>query len=195
MTAAEEQELREECNALAQAEQSPWEPRCVARAFMSVTPGALVLTMQQWIDLEAVKSPLLLGRWPENDDAGIAQRSAAVDAFGLGQLVLEWEEADELWQAMLDAVQEAFAMNIKMRAPGASGLGAATGFGLALPILACLLSELHMSRLDALATPVCQAFGLIAGHRSNQGWTALDATYAQRDSDLVVNPHTEEEAI
>lgn len=194
MTDAEEQELRAECNALAQAEQSPWEPRCVARAFMSPAPGALGLSMQRWIDLEAVKSPLLLGRWPEGE-AALAQRSAAVDVFELGALVLEWEEADELWQAMLDAVREAFALNIKMRAPGASGLGAAAGFGLALPILSCLLSELHMSRLDALATPVAQAFGLIAGHRSNQGWSALDATYTQRDSGLVVTPRAEKEAI
>ena len=193
MTEAEEQELREECNALAQAEQSPWEPRCVARAFMSPAPGALVLTMQRWIDLEAVKSPLLLGRLPDGDDL-VAQMSAAVHAFDLGAMEVTPAELLELAEAMLDAVREAFAMNIKMRAPGASGLGAASGFGLALPILACLLSELHLSRLDALATPVCQAFGLIAGHRSNQGWTALDATYAQRDSGLVINQHTEEEA-
>lgn len=160
---------------------------------MTPSPGALVLTMQGWIDLEAVKSPLLQGRLPEGDDL-VGQMSAAVDAFGLGQLEVTPGELLELAEAMLDAVHAAFAMNIKLRAPGAMGGGADRGFGVALPILSCLLSELHLSRTDALATPVAQAFGLIAGHRHNQGWQALDATYAQRDTGVVARQQTEEEA-
>lgn len=183
MDAVEEQQLRAISEALAGAEQSPWEPRCVSKAFAS-RPGGLVLTMQGWIDLDAVCSPFLEGRLPDGDDA-VAQLSAAVDAFGLGPLEVKPDDAIELAEAMRKAVTEAFSMQLKMQPPGDTSPKAPGGFGSWLPIFACLVAQIGMSRLDALATPVCQAFALIATHRHNQGWLVSDATYAQRDADLT----------
>jgi len=180
MTAEEEQNLRALGADLAGAEQSPWQPRVVCRAFARV-PGALVLTMQGWIDLEAARSPLLEGSLPDADDAD-GQLTRAVDAFGLGPLVAEPGERDLLVVAMLDAVFAAFETRLAMRAPGPESSPLAPGgFGAWLPVLACLIAQLGMSRPDALATPVAQAFALIAAHRHNQGWHVTEATYAQRD--------------
>jgi len=180
MTEDEEQKLRALGAELAGVEQSPWEPRCVCAAFARV-PDPLVLTMQGWIDLEAVKSPLLEYKPIDADDAD-GQLSAAVNAFNLGPLITEPKERDVLVEAMLDAVTRAFATGVKMRTPGKSdGPMAPGGFGRWLPILSCLVAQLGMSRLDALTTPVAQTFALIAGHRHNQGWGVQDASYAQRD--------------
>jgi len=179
MTETEEQDLRALGAAIAKAEQSPWEPRCVCKAFASA-PGALVLTLQGWIDLDAARSPLLEGKGIDADDAE-GQLTAAVNAFGLGPLLTEPEDRDTLVEAMLDAVHAAFSTHLKMRCPGESRAQAPGGFGKWLPILACLVAQLGMSRPEALATPVIQALALIAAHRSNQGWTVADLSYAQRD--------------
>jgi len=179
MTEAEERGLCELSAELAGAEKSPWQPRCVCRAF-AYAPGKLVLTMQSWINLEAIRSPLLVGKRPEGDTLQ-AQLSAAVDAFGIGPLEVTVEEAAELIDTMLDAVYAAFETQIKLRAPGASGPQQPGGCGDWLPVFSCLVAQIGMSRRDALATPVAQAFALIASHRINQGWHVVDATYAQRD--------------
>lgn len=177
MTPAEEQHLRAWSAELAGAEQSPWEPRCVARAFASA-PGALVLTMQGWIDLDAARSPLLSGGLPET----VEDLTAAVDAFGLQPFEADPELALAFAQDALDAVNRAFEAQIRMRAAGATGSTLSGGFGDWLPILSCLIAQLGMTRLDALSTPVAQAFAIIAGHRHNQGGIVADATYAQRDA-------------
>lgn len=184
MTDAEKTGLLELSADLARAEQSPWQPRCVCRAFASA-PGALVLTMQGWIDLEAARSPLLEGKRPESDRLQ-AQLSAAVDAFGIGPLEVTAEEADELIDAMHDAICAAFATQLKLSQPGESGPNSQAdgGCGSWLPVLSCLIAQFGMSRLDALATPVCQAFAVIVSHRLNQGWHVAEATYAQRDAAL-----------
>ena len=184
MTEAEERGLRELSADLAGAEKSPWQPRCVCRAFAS-RPGALVLTMQGWIDLEAVRSPLLEGKRPQGDDLQ-AQLSAAVDAFGLGPLKVTMEEADELIDAMLDAIYAAFDTQIKLRQPGDAGPQQPGGCGDWLSVLSCLIAQIGMTRCESLATPVCQAFAIIASHRINQGWHVVDATYAQRDAALNI---------
>lgn len=188
MTETEEQDLRALGEELAAAEQSRWEPRCVCRAFASV-PGKLVLTMQGWIDLHAVCSPFLENRIPDGDDLE-QQLSAAVDAFGLGPLEATPEEAYRLGMAMLDAVNEAFTTQLRMHPPGESQPQAPGGFGNFLPILACLIAQLGMSRRDALTTPVAQAFALIASHRSNQGWLVTGSTYTQRDLIAKTEPST-----
>jgi len=183
MTASEEQKLRALQADLAQAEQGKWEPRCVCDAF-ATNNGGLVLTMQGWIDLEAVKSPLLYYQLPDGEDT-VAQLSAAVDAFRCGPLEkVKPESAVALGNAMIEAVREAFSLQIAMDPPGKSQSRPPGGFGRWLPIFACLIGQLKMSRFDALATPVKQAFGLIAAHRHNQGWLPATATYAQRDAAL-----------
>ena len=180
MTEAEETGLRSLGEELSGADQSPWEPRCVCAAFASA-PGALVLSMQGWIDLETARSPLLQYRPIDADDSD-GQLSAAVNAFGLGPLLTEPEERDALVEALLEAVCRAFATGVAMSLPGKSGGSLSPGgFGRWLPILSCLVGQLGMSRADALLTPVCQAFALIAGHRHNEGWIVRDVSYARRD--------------
>lgn len=180
MTDAEAQQLRALGDALADAEQSRWEPRCVTRAFASAD-GALALTMQGWIDLEAVRSPLLQFQLPDGDDT-IEQYQAAARAFGLPEMEVTPEGLLALGKLMLAAMRAAFEPRLAMREAGAEGAGGAGGFGVWLPILACLVAQLGLSRVDALQTPVAQACALIAGHRCNQGWELTGPSYAQRDA-------------
>ena len=117
--------------------------------------------------------------------------SAAVDAFGLGPLEVTPEEMDELGFAMIDAISTAFGMRVSLRAPWEAAPQAPGGFGSWLSILACLIAQIGMSRIDALACPVAQAFALIATHRFNQGWQVVGDTYAQRDALVEVSREEE----
>lgn len=190
MTPDEEQNLRSLAADLAGAEQSAWQPRCIARAMATPREGALVFTMQVWIDLDAVSSPLLEGGLPETAE----QISDAVDAFRCGPVDLSAEEAVGLGILMREAIEEAFALSLPMNPPqedGGSGLSLSGGFGDWLPITAALIAQLGMSRADARSIPVGEAFALLAADKRNRGWLPSGATYAQRD---VIQPPAEKEA-
>lgn len=178
MNAAEEAGLRELAAELAGAEQSAWQPRCIARAFATPGEGELVLTMQGWIDLDRANSPLLEGRLPDSEE----ELGAAIDAFRCGPIDLAADEAMGLGLMMLEAIEEAFGLSLPMTQPGdGDHLSMSAGFGDWLPILAALIAQLGLSRGDALATPVGQVFALLAADKRNRGWEPSRATYAQRD--------------
>ena len=182
MTETEEKNLRSLAADLAGAEQSAWQPRCIARAFATPPEGAPVFTLQTWIDLDAVSSPLLEGRLPETEE----ELHAAIDAFRCGPVDLSAEEAVGLGLMMREAIEEAFAMSLPMTPPNDAGGGPiAGGFGDWLPIYAALTAQLGLSRADARATPVGEAFALLAADKRNRGWMPAAATYAQRD---VIQP-------
>jgi hypothetical protein len=183
MTETEEKKLRSLAADLAGAEQSAWQPRCIARAFAIPAEGTPVFTMQAWIDLDAASSPLLEGRLPETAE----QISDAVEAFGCGPVDLSAGEAVGLMLMMREAIEEAFAMSLPMTPPGDDGgtITLSGGFGDWLPIYAALIALLGMSRGDARSTPVGEAFALLAADKRNRGWMPAAATYAQRD---VIQP-------
>lgn len=187
MTAQEEQDLREWSAELAGAERSPWEPRCVAQAFCSgAADEALVFTMQVWIDLEAVRSPFLLGQMPEAEVA-YARFAEAIRAFGHPSPTPEactGEELVSVGQQIIRVIGQAFAMRLRLAPPEGmvSQAAADNGAGDWLPVVACLKSQLGFSLADALALPVGQAFALIVGHRCNQGWSVAGETYVSRDA-------------
>lgn len=166
---------------LAGAEQDPWQPRCIARAFATPREAVAVFTMQTWIDLDAARSPLLEGVLPQTGDG----LDAAIDAFRCGPVDLTPEEAVGLGLMMLDAIHAAFAMRLEVTPPGGDGdarsRGLAGGFGDWLPIYAALVAQLGLSIADANALPVGKALALLASHRRNCGWMPAGATYAQRD--------------
>lgn len=170
-------ELNELSKNAAGALQSAWEPRCIARAFASPLAGSLALTMQGWIDLEAVRSPLLAGRDPETT----ADLAVAFAAFGLDYEDTPPEEAVLIVGAMKRAIGEAFAAPLPMRQPEAQPPREDGGFGSFAPVLACLVFQAGMAPRIALNLDVAQAFILIATHRYNQGWEVAGEPYAVRD--------------
>ena len=109
MTEAEEQQLKELGESLVAADASAWQPRCIARAF--ARRGELfTLTMQGWIDLDQVKSPILVGRLPDGENAlqEIADALAAFDHEPVAVTALDPEEAVIIARKMLDATNRAY---------------------------------------------------------------------------------------
>jgi hypothetical protein len=183
MTAQDEQDLRELQAELLDVEVSPWEPRCVARAFRSVV-SPFVFTMQAWIDLDAAGSPFLLLQLPEAEDA-LAAFEVAFEAFGHVATTPEACDDDELvllGNKMILTIARGFSMRLKLSPPeGFEAAEADNGLGDWLPILACLKGQLDFSLAEALALDVGQAFALVAAHRCNQGWSVSGENYTLRD--------------
>lgn len=178
MTEAEEQELRALGDELADARRSPWEPRCVARAFATPLEDDCILTMQGWIDLEAIRSPILNGE-PFADPMQITHAGLA---FGLciDERLTE-EEALVLIENMREAINEAFAMSLPMKPRNPDGTADRDGFGNWLPTFAFLVSECGMAPRIALAMPVRQVLPLLSATRRNQGWVEAGEPYAMRN--------------
>jgi hypothetical protein len=177
MTETEERELRELSQDLSNAMHSLWEPRCIARAFASQIAGEVVLTMQGWIDLEAIRSPILLGQ--ELVDS--MQIAVAGAAFGLAiDERLSSKEAALIVESMKEAVREAFGMSLSMRPPQGGETDEQDGFGNWLPVFAFLVSECGMAPSNAMRLPVKQALPLLSATRRNQGWKEGGLPYAAR---------------
>lgn len=177
MTSEEERDLHELSAEIAAVGQSPWQPRTVSRAFASRGQERLVFTLQTWIDLDAARSPLLHGELPANEE----ECSAAHAAFGLA--LGAPEEAEVICAVMEREIRAALGAALAMRPEEAVTGEEDDGFGDCAPLLAALVSQLGMGRMEALATPVAQAFILIAAHRRNQGWKVAGVPYAIRDLD------------
>jgi hypothetical protein len=133
--------------------------------------------MQGWIDLEAIRSPLLRLELPDPPEA----IEAAARAFALTIDGLTPKEALLVAIAMRRATADAFAMALPMRRPGSTEDGGDDGFGSWLPLFAFLISDCRLDPVAARALRVDQAFALLAACRRNQGWECADASYAQRD--------------
>lgn len=185
MNPQDEQDLRELQAELVAAERSPWQPRCVSRAFRRAAAGeAFVFTMQAWIDLDAARSPFVLGRLPDAEEL-FPRMEEAFRAFGHPMPTLEKCDGDELFaiaQMIRRSVTEAFSMRVKLEPPeGRKAKGNDDGMGDWLPVLACLKTQMGFTLSEALLLPVGQAFALLAGHRCNEGWRVAGETYEQRD--------------
>jgi hypothetical protein len=178
---AELDELVKISEEAAEVLRSPWEPRCVARAFASHQPGTFTMTMQVWIDLAAIRSPLLQEAAPES----LEEFRDALEAFGVVEkegCELTPEEAAVMTDEMLTAVRDAFSMGLKMQPPnGTVADEEPDGFGDWLIVWAALKTQCGCTRAEALAFPVGQAFALIAAARRNEGWKVTGEPYALRD--------------
>lgn len=180
LTEAEIADLRVWGEDLSQRVNALHEPRYVALAFASPLEGELRFTMQTWIDLEAVRSPLLRGEnLTTREQVYFAGR-----AFGLEitENTVTAEEAGRCLEAMREAIEAGFAMSLKMNPPKGSELGDGQGFGNWLPIHACLVKECGLDPEAALRMNVGRAFALLAAVRHNQGWDVGGKTYALRDA-------------
>ena len=173
-TDAEIEELRALQQEIAGAVTSAWEPRCIANAFASQGLGDVVMTMQNWIDLERVKSPILVGLPLETDD----DLRKAAEIFGI-PIDGDTDEVAHIAMAMERAAREAFAMSLKMRQPNAVEMSGGDGFGTWLPTMA-FLTEGRMSWAEAAAFDVRRAFAVMAATRRNQGWDVAGVPYALR---------------
>jgi hypothetical protein len=178
MTPDEEQQLRELGSDLAGAQESAREPMCVARAFATPQAGTIALTMQSWIDLEAIRSPLLRLEAPAEAEA--LECAARVFALSLGGM--SPEEAAHVWRAMRRAVTSAFELALPMHRPGAPARAGHDGFGAWLPLLAFLIVECGIDPISARKMRVDHAFALLAACRRNQGWECAATSYAERDA-------------
>jgi hypothetical protein len=183
MTPEEEKNLRELQAELVGVSQRQWQPDCISSAFRT-SEEPFVFTMQVWIDLDYMRSPILLGRLPQEDPLESLELAAA--AFGYPESnfkELTPEEAILIGEKMIKAVKDGFSMALVMTPPEGSSSSSQSddGFGDWLPILACLKGQLHFSLAEARACPVGAALGLINGHRRNERWKPSRETYAQRD--------------
>jgi len=174
----DERELVEASQALAAAQASPWQPRCIARAFARPRPGEVAFTMQAWIDLDAAQSPLLVGEAPATAEG----LDAAFAAFGLAHEELTPEETVAVVRALLRAIDAGFAAALRMQPPGESTSPAGDdGFGDWAPIFACLVVQCRLSLAEARALRVDAAHILMATMRRNERWTVSGVPYALRD--------------
>ena len=180
MTDLEEQELRDLAGEITGALHSTWEPACLARAFATPPRASIALTMQGWIDLDHLRSPLLLGRpFLALDDDAIMKTA---EVFGLSFDDLNAEDIARCAIAIERAVADAFALGLEMRAPGGDAAAAADdGFGAWLPVFAFLVAQCRIAPAEAMALRVDQAFALMAAVRRNQGWSVAGLPYALRD--------------
>lgn len=185
MTEQDEQDLRELQAELVADERSPWQPRCVSRVFGSASAGqSFVFTMQVWIDLDAVRSPFLLGELPDPDDDVLERFREAFAAFGHVAAEPEKLEGDELallGHKILRAIREGFAMRVKLGPPPGSKLAEDPGLGEWLSMLRFLKAQMGFSLAEALALPVAQAFALIVSQRTFEGWSVQGESYSDRD--------------
>jgi hypothetical protein len=187
MTAEDEQDLRELQAELVSAEQSPWQPRCVARAFRSAAPEEpFVFTMQTWIELDAVQSPFLHGRLPEAEDELWAKFEEAFAAFGFDGTTPEKCSGEDLvliGRKIIRAITHGFSTKLELVPLERSRQSPENGLGGWLPVMACLKAQLGFLWAEAKALPVAQAYALIAAHRCNEGREVAGETYALRDVD------------
>lgn len=187
---AEMQMLCDEVNLIAEVENSPWEPRCIAVAF-APSARTFVLTMQSWIALDAIQSPVLLGSAPETQ----GELVLAMGAFGLEATEpLTPEEAAVLAADMCEAVALGFSTVMPMRPDEGSSSTPHDGFGRWLPIFACLVVQCGLSIAEANALPVAQAHALLAAMRRNQGWREIGTPYNLRDMEGAEPAGTKDEA-
>ncbi|MEO7933203.1 MAG: hypothetical protein ABIT76_08610 [Chthoniobacterales bacterium] len=168
---------------LAALESAPWEPVCVSEAFARRGPDALVFTMQGWIDLEKMKSPLLRGELPDDDEE--AAFAAAIAAFEVDLVsdATDLAAAVVIMEGMIAEINAAFAMSLRVRQADA-GIeieAPEPGIGHWLAIYAALVSQLGLTPAEAKRSPVCEAFALLAGHRVNQRWTIVGPSYRDRE--------------
>jgi hypothetical protein len=182
------QGLRELQAQLAGVSASPWQPRCIADAFRTPEEEQrFVFTMQTWIDLDAARSPFLLGSLPSPDlewEEVMEEYRNAFAAFGCTEERLEKCEPEDLiliGQSMIRTIDRGFALRLRMNPPkGFESTAGDDGFGDWLPAMACLKSQMHFLWSEALAMSVEQALAVINAHRRNEGWTPAETPYALR---------------
>lgn len=190
MTPQEEQECLEHAERVAAAENSPWQPRLVAEAFLPQPvriggPWSLgPLTMRGWLALDARRSPFLSGDPipPEEIPGRIAEVLTAFygidhDADDVIEHLPPGETAAAI-AAIRALVCSAFATALSMASPIQGGEpGKEDGFGSWLPVWTALRKELGMGKEEAAETPVAQALAMLATARHNEGYTVKGENY------------------
>ena len=179
-TEEEWRETRELSEEIVARENSPWQPQCIADAFacdLNAPAPRFVLTLQRWINLERVRSPVLNGIYPpEIEDLEKALR--AFDYAGESELLIkEWVQ---LAGEMVEACKRGFSTMLGMKPKDSQATNERDGFGGWAPMFACLVTQAGLTPSTALCMPVEQANILIAAMRRNQGWVEVGEPYNLR---------------
>jgi len=174
--------------------ESTWQPMVISHAFARrdhMPEARPRVTMQGWIDLDAARSPFLVGGRPGLDDLVIAVRALGwtrelaelIDIEGKGPMATP-ERAIEIagWVSM--AIEEGRSTEIGMAPPEkmVSAWNGDEGFGEWGPIMACLLHELHIGFAEGLQMDRSRAVALVACLRANQGWKPKGDNYRLRET-------------
>lgn len=194
-------ELRAENARLAAVCNTGWEPRVVTLAFARQHSSRIKFTLQTWIDLEAVESPLLRSEIPSDYDTAVDVMADALQAFEQPPIerAMEPEELLRAMRAMVQLIENAWAMNVPMQEPTPQG-GAPSGptrdpgTGRWLALYSCLVAQLGIAPDVALRMEVAKAYALVVGHRGNTGRVPTGISYAQMDA-LVTTPDVQEESV
>lgn len=179
------QDLMELQAELAALERSVYQPSCVSRVFATAAEEApFVFRMQTWIDLDAIRSPVLELRLPHEDEGVLPALAGALAAFGHHEATVEELEPEQvimLFGDMIAAVQQGFSMRLTVEPPRRAESRADGGFGSWLPLYTCLLGQLYIPRAEVRQMPVAEAFAILAAHRWCHGWSVQGETYKNRD--------------
>ena len=190
-------ELTAEADRRAALRADPRTPGVVRRAFLR--PGAL--TLRKFLALEDAGSPVLDGRWPWEDAAGMAGAFALAWGVLFPGLCLPPAEALQgALQTMAGEVARGFDTVMPMRFPSAPGSPPAAspvdGLGWVARLLARAVAGLCLPPAAVLDMPLDALFVLTAALSANEGAECAGEDYRERDSAAAqgINPPSEPEA-
>lgn len=171
--------LEAEAEAMARERADSRTPAIVRRAFL---PPFGAITPRRLMELEEINSPLLLGQWPWDDPAAMAQ--AFCKAYAIlfpGREIPPPSQMDVALLDMLGEVKRAFEAFMPMRSPSLPGVSLRTQTSDGIGWLPRLLALAHKNNLpDPLDTPLDQLFILSAAVAANDGKECAGADYRDR---------------
>ena len=178
-------------------------PRLVLDAF-HVTPvwveGVVTLqpfTIQRWMKLEAAGNPLLSFDVPEDPELRLAAVTQAAEILsGISGLRFPPSAFDDLTEAVLQVIGQGFSTALRMRDPDAKAGDAdcVDLFGLSTRLLAHAVHRLRFPMDEALDTPTCQLFALVATVEALDGKVPVGRNYrSQEMSSACGDPQSDPE--
>jgi len=194
---AQEKQLRALSDKLTAAQSQPWQPSVVlrtmeARGYQVEDWPIPAITMQTWLALERIKSPFISGEFAHDRAAYVAEVLMAlrvlsgcnIDATVFFDTCAA--AIDDVAAIIKTAVADANATMLDMRPPLEKGTPYRDGFGWWAPLYGYLRRS--MTRAEALATPLAEAWMLWAVYLRDHGYREVGTTYAQRDWSAFESP-------
>jgi len=199
-----EQDIDPASLALAAAENDPWTPACVARAFLDGMPEATPprvgpfalgpVTMLAWLRLEFARSPFITGEEPVDDAARLHALCFAISVLCGKEITqrdlmgaLDGCEAVSAWDTVSLRINDAFSTALPMKHVPKPGEPTPPeprdhGFGWWVRVLTKCVSELGMKPNTALFSPLPQIFALLATHGVLEGMEPKEMNWKERSA-------------